>query len=678
MLTTTVAGKRTLPYHLFMQPDAFPVNYDLLKETWDLFMETGQLPPGSHESLDPAVLQSWRRCLPRLDYGATPRPKRLTASSLNSVLKAHAELMSVAAPIMEDIHQFIEGSGCAILLGDSSACMLSVVGDAAAIARVDESGLGQGAYWSEEQLGTNALGVARIVAMPVQVVGPEHYFHTFHNFVSTAAPIHDVRGRTVGLLAIVGRLEMATSHTLGLVMTAARAISNQLQTDWYIEEANRHLTEVKTILGAISEGVVAWNEEGVINHVNTPAARILDIRPAAVVGRPLAQALSLPPVVAQAAAENRELRDVEATFHSDGHPVHCLVNLRPVFGGEEEPIGYIAMLRPIEHVRRLVHQQIGARATLNLDDVSSSAPAMRSVLRQARIAARGTAPVLLQGEGGSGKNHLARAIHNEGPRADAPFIAINCQAIPHELMISEFLGYERDESSKSRPSKFELANGGTLLLDQLENLSLEMQAALLHLIETGHVMRLGSPRSIPVDVRIIAATTCDLSERVAEGSFISHLYYRFGVFSITIPPLRERVEDIPLLAERFLARITKRSDESCWIEDEAMDILLRYPWPGNVRELESVLERALNQSRDSTVHAADLPAVVRQGRVLTSSSPDPQPVLSIAEAEREAIIRAGRAFEGKVTKMAQQLGIGRTTLWRKMKRFDISPEQFKH
>lgn len=661
-----------------MQPDAFPVNYDLLKETWDLFMETGQLPPGSHESLDPAVLQSWRRCLPRLDYGATPRPKRLTASSLNSVLKAHAELMSVAAPIMEDIHQFIEGSGCAILLGDSSACMLSVVGDAAAIARVDESGLGQGAYWSEEQLGTNALGVARIVAMPVQVVGPEHYFHTFHNFVSTAAPIHDVRGRTVGLLAIVGRLEMATSHTLGLVMTAARAISNQLQTDWYIEEANRHLTEVKTILGAISEGVVAWNEEGVINHVNTPAARILDIRPAAVVGRPLAQALSLPPVVAQAAAENRELRDVEATFHSDGHPVHCLVNLRPVFGGEEEPIGYIAMLRPIEHVRRLVHQQIGARATLNLDDVSSSAPAMRSVLRQARIAARGTAPVLLQGEGGSGKNHLARAIHNEGPRADAPFIAINCQAIPHELMISEFLGYERDESSKSRPSKFELANGGTLLLDQLENLSLEMQAALLHLIETGHVMRLGSPRSIPVDVRIIAATTCDLSERVAEGSFISHLYYRFGVFSITIPPLRERVEDIPLLAERFLARITKRSDESCWIEDEAMDILLRYPWPGNVRELESVLERALNQSRDSTVHAADLPAVVRQGRVLTSSSPDPQPVLSIAEAEREAIIRAGRAFEGKVTKMAQQLGIGRTTLWRKMKRFDISPEQFKH
>ena len=660
-----------------MQPDAYPVDNRLLLELWERFTETGRLPPALVPAVDPAVLQSWRRCLPRLDYGATPRPKRLTASSLTSVLKAHAELMSVAAPIMEDIHQFIEGSGCAILLADSSACMLSVVGDAAALKRIEAHRLGQGAYWSEEQLGTNALGIARMVAMPVQVAGAEHYFRVFHTFTSTAAPIHDVRGRTVGLLGIVGALETATSHTLGLVMTAARAIGNQLQTDWYIEEANRHLTEVKTILGAISEGVVAWDEEGVINHVNAPAARILDIRPAAVVGRPLEQALSLPPVVAQAAAQHRELRDVEATFHADGHPIHCLVNLRPVFGGEEQPIGYIAMLRPIEHVRRLVHQQIGAKATLSLDDVSSSAPAMRSVLRQARIAARGTAPVLLQGEGGSGKNHLARAIHNEGPRADAPFIAINCQAIPHELMISEFLGYERDASSKSRPSKFELANGGTLLLDQVENLSLEMQAALLHLVETGHVMRLGSPRPIPVDVRIIAATTCDLSERVAEGSFISHLYYRFGVFSITIPPLRERAEDIPLLAERFLARITRLSDESCWIEDEAMAILMRYPWPGNVRELESVLERALNQSRDATVRAADLPAVVRQGRVLTASSPDPQPVLSIADAEREAIIRAGRAFQGRVTKMAQQLGIGRTTLWRKMKRLDISPEHFK-
>lgn len=158
---------------------------------------------------------------------------------------------------------------------------------------------------------------------------------------------------------------------------------------------------------------------------------------------------------------------------------------------------------------------------------------------------------------------------------------------------------------------------------------------------------------------------------------MSHLYYRFGVFHIQIPPLRERTEDIPLLAERFLARITQSQARASWIDDGALEILKRYPWPGNVRELESVLERAINHSQDGIIRTANLPEVVRSGRVITSGSPQPEPVLSMEEAEREAIIRAGWACEGHVTEMAQQLGIGRTTLWRKMKNLSIRPEDFK-
>ena len=276
-----------------------------------------------------------------------------------------------------------------------------------------------------------------------------------------------------------------------------------------------------------------------------------------------------------------------------------------------------------------------------------------------------------------GKNHLARVIHNDSERADEPFLAINCRAIPHELMISEFLGQERSGDVDGRPSKFELANGGTLMFDQIESLSLEMQAALLHVIETGHIMRLGSTHPIPVNVRIIAATGVNLEREVTEGHFLSHLYYRFGVFNILMPPLRDRPDDIPLLAERFLARITKQYERSVWIEDEAVTILCRYPWPGNVRELESVLERALTQSQDSTIRGADLPLGIREGRVVTAASPHAQPVLTAAEAEREAILRAGWACQGRVTEMAQQLSIGRTTLWRKMKRMDITPDYFK-
>ena len=661
-----------------MQPDAYPVQHGRLQQIWRAFMAQGRLSSADEMFLDPAILQSWRRCLPRLDHRARPHPKSLKATSLDSVLNAQDTLIAVAAPVMEDIHQFIEGSNCAILLADGSACILTLIGDQLAVAEVDELGLGRGAYWSEGQLGTNALGIVRVNAMPIQVVGEEHYFEVHHQYVTTAAPIHDVRGRIVGLLGIVGRAATASSHTLGLVMTAARAIANQLQTDWYVEEANRHLTEVRTVLGSIAEGIVSWNELDVISHVNGPAGRILQLEPATAVGHRVHTVLNLPQALLDAAAGRRELRDEEVAFHVADHSAHCLVSLRPIYEGPRH-IGFIMMLRPIEHVRRLVHQQIGVEANLSLDDIatSSQSGAMRRILRQARIAARGTAPVMLRGEGGVGKNHLARAIHNDGLRHDAPFISINCQAIPHELMISEFMGHDESSDSRSRPSKFELAAGGTILLDQIEHLSLEMQATLLHLIETGHVLRLGSPRPIPIEVRIIAATTANIEALVQDGSFISHLYYRFGVFNITIPPLRERAEDIPLLAERFLARITTNLQRALWMDDEALAIFRKYPWPGNVRELEGILERAVSHSDDDVVHPHDLPQTIRSGRVLTGNGPKPQPVLSISEAEREAIVRAAWACQGQVTAMAQHLGIGRTTLWRKLKRYEINTDGFK-
>jgi transcriptional regulator of acetoin/glycerol metabolism len=660
-----------------MQPTAYPIDHVRLAEAWQMFMRKGQLDGQVADSLDPAVLQSWRRCALRLDPRATPRPIRAGEQALSSILKAQAEFISVATPFVEDIHQYAEGSDCAIILTDGTACVLLALGDVSALEVIEASGLGYGAYWSEGQLGTNAVSQALSSAMPAQVVGAEHYFRVFHEVVSTAAPIHDVRGRVVGVIAVVGPVHAASSHTLALVMASARAISNQLHADWYLEEAGLHLSEVNTVLGAISEGVVAWNGAGRITHVNAQAGRILEINPSSIVGRSLAEAFSLPRVLAEAVRDQVELRDVEALFQVGDSNVQCLTSLRLISEGRAGPAGYVALLRPIEQVRRLVHQQIGIRASLTLDDLTSQSPRMDQVLRQARIAARGTAPVLIRGEGGAGKNHLARAIHNDSARSDRPFIVTDCRAIPHELMASEFLGQEKGAGNGGRPSKFELADGGTLLLDQIESLSLEMQTALLRVLETGHVMRLGGTQPVAVDVRIMAATTADLEQQVADESFISHLYYRFGVFHINIPPLRQRTEDIPLLAERFLARISQRDDRPFWIDTSALDVLCRYPWPGNVREMESVLERAVNHSRDGKVRIVDLPDGVRSGRVMTAESLLPVPVLSVADAEREAIVRAGWACKGRLTDMAEQLGIGRTTLWRKMKRLDLSAQDFK-
>ncbi|MDX1613155.1 MAG: dihydroxyacetone kinase operon transcriptional regulator DhaR [Candidatus Promineifilaceae bacterium] len=660
-----------------MQPVAYPVDPQALEQAWRSYVEQGELAPTVAATFDPAVLQSWRRCALRLDPRARPRPIKAGEQALESLVRAQSNLITVATPLMEDIHQFSEGSECAIMLADGTACVLALLGDLAALDQLQAAGLGYGTYWSEGQLGTNAFALALDAAMPVQVVGAEHYYQAYHHWVTTAAPVHDVRGRIIGLLGVVGPAAQATAHTASLVMAATRAISNQLFTDWYLDEANVRLSEVNTILGAIAEGVIAWDDSGRIHHTNKQAGQILGLDSAAIVGRQLEESVPLPPALAKAVANATELRDVETTFQQEGRAVNCLSSLRFVPEGTSSPRVYVLTLRPIEQVRQLVQQQIGARATLTLDDLTSQSSVMRRVLRQARVAARGQAPVLLRGEGGAGKNHLARAIHNDSSRADKPFLAIDCRAIPHELMAGEFLGQEKGTGILGRPSKFELVHGGTLLLDQIETLSLEAQTALLRVMETGHVMRLGGSRPIPLDVRVMAATTANLEALVAEGGFISHLYYRFAVFDIAIPPLRERIGDIPLLAERFLARISRRDDRPYWIDSEAVAVLERYPWPGNVREMESVLERAVSQARDGVLRLVDLPDFVRRGRVLTGDSPQPAPVLSVAEAEREAIIRAGRACEGRVTEMARQLGIGRTTLWRKMKRLGLSATDFK-
>jgi transcriptional regulator of acetoin/glycerol metabolism len=669
-----------------MQPAAFPVAEETLSLIWDEFMRSGQVKWPQQAIADPAVLSSWRRCIHRLDPRANPRPNRASEQSLATILKARSELIELATPFMEDIHQFMEGSESVILLADGTGCVHTLVGDRGALDRLQSSGLGRGTYWAEGQLGTIAPALALYEAMPALVIGPEHYYRAYHHLATAAAPVHDVRGRIIGVITIASPARLGSPHTLALVMSAARAISSQLHANWYLDEANLHLSEVNAILGGVSEGVIAWNDTGKILHMNAQAGRILGLSPSSIVGRPLAEMLSLPENLRRAMDAQQEVRDDETLFVIEGRRISCLASLRPIgrrqlnaLTGQTisgQPIGHILLLRPIEQVRRLVHQQFGSRASLTLDDLASQTSRMRDVIRQARIAARGTAPVLIHGEGGVGKNHLARAIHNESQRSDRPFIVIDCRAIPHELMAAEFLGHARGTGILGQPSKFELAHGGTLLLDQVESLSLELQTALLRVLETGYVMRLGGSQPIQLDVRIMGATTADLERLVAEDSFISHLYYRFGVFNIYIPPLRERADDIPLVAERFLARIGLRDERALWIDDEAMTVLCRYPWPGNVREMESALERAVAHSQDGLVRVINLPEAVRSGRLITADSPQAEPVLSVAEAEREAIIRAGQATHGRVTDMAEQLGIGRTTLWRKMKRLNISPEDF--
>ncbi|MFQ3630402.1 sigma-54 interaction domain-containing protein, partial [Roseiflexus sp.] len=342
--------------------------------------------------------------------------------------------------------------------------------------------------------------------------------------------------------------------------------------------------------------------------------------------------------------------------------------------------GFIVTLRRLDLVHRLVQRMVGARSNFTFASIIGESHAINQVRRQAQAAARSTAPVLITGESGTGKGVLARVIHNESTRAEGPFVTVNCRVLPRDLVVGEFLGYDigafQGNGLQGQPGKFELAHGGTLHLEEIEALPLEMQAALLRVIETGEFMRLGAQRVTSVDVRLIATTSLDLERLVLHGDFRADLYYALGRITIRLAPLRERISDLPLLIRDVLERMRRQTGRAVSISYDAQQMMRCYHWPGNVRELENVLERAASLTDTGMIEVGHLPDVIRGRSSETDRTFDPH-VPALHEAEYEAIIRAARACRGNATRMAQMLGIGRTTLWRKLKAANISLDDFK-
>ncbi len=329
------------------------------------------------------------------------------------------------------------------------------------------------------------------------------------------------------------------------------------------------------------------------------------------------------------------------------------------------------MQREIDRLREEVGRPLG------VEGIVGSSRAMEDVLRKIRLVAPTRMNVLITGESGTGKELVARGVHALSPRADRPFLPLNCAAIPESLLESELFGHEKGAftgATASRPGKFESAEGGTLFLDEVGDVPLAIQAKLLRAIEQKEVLRVGGSQVIHADVRIIAATNQDLKGRVEEKAFREDLYYRLNVFNIAVPPLRERREDIPKLCDHFLALIGKENGMPPGrLSPEALKILLAYRWPGNVRQLRNALETATLVSQGGTIGPGDLPPEVVQGILPpTSAEPIPLPASrTLVEMERDAIRAALAETGGNKTQAAKLLGIALRTLHRKVKEFGI-------
>ncbi|MFN1147515.1 dihydroxyacetone kinase operon transcriptional regulator DhaR [Serratia liquefaciens] len=639
---------------------------------WQRLIE-GELPPAQRPA--PAIYASWLRCRSLMQPAVWKAPHCALGATFASICQRKNDLLTLGQAALEDACEYMEQRRCLLAILDESGCMLWLCGDVLTRERLQLLGFTPGAYWAEGDIGTNAPSLAASEGHPIQVRGSEHVRQALHDWSFCATPVYDNSGRQRGSIALGCLLADCAAGDLSLTLALAREIGNSLNADGLLAESNRHLNQLYGLLDGVDDGVMAWDHRGYLQYINQRAATLLKLDEQQSQGKPLTQLLTLPALLNRAIAQRQALQHVEVTFESQRQFIATLLTLKPIFDGER--CSFIALLHPLERLRQYVSSQLG-RVSHSFEQMPSASLEMRRLIRYGQQAAKGQHPILLCGEEGVGKEQLSQAIHNASDRAAGPYIALNCQLLPEAQGLRELLGSDANEEEAGQLSKFELANGGTLYLEQIEYLPMEMQSALLQVLKTGVVMRLNSNRVIPVDVRVIASSAADLPLLVQQNRFRRQLFYSLQAFEIQIPALRQRLSDIPLLVKHHLRTLEQHFQCRFRVDGEVMTQLGLYLWPGNDLELKGVVERTAMMCHGHHLQLADLPEHLLGQQPLLESDPQPgMPLLTLAEMERQAIIRAANVSRGQLNEMAQLLGIGRTTLWRKIKQYQIDIRQFK-
>ena len=471
---------------------------------------------------------------------------------------------------------------------------------------------------------------------------------------------------------------------------------------WNIEreltEKRRLLTNnhqrLEAVLNATGDAIAMHDRAGHLVFANQVYEELLGLKEN--------ELQKIPPRDLTARFEERfrepDLRDVEGRFLLDSgnvvettgagqEPQQRLFyrSTASVRDGHGEEIGSLVLYRDVskeieaEKMRaEVLRLRTELETTSSFTGIVGSSPGMQRVYALMKQVAEGEIAVLIRGESGTGKELVAKSIHLNSPRKQGPFVALNCAAIPEALIESELFGHEQGAftgATEQRRGAFESSNGGTILLDEIGDMPYVLQGKLLRVLQEREIQRVGGAASIPVDIRVMTATNKDIELLVRKGEFRQDLFYRVAAFPIEIPPLRERREDIPLLARHFLDKHAERADKSIsGVSTAALRLLLQHDWPGNVRELENAIERAVLLETDAVLQASSLPLQLSPAVAAGSDHSTLAAVLPLAEVERRALIHALEVADNNVTQAAQALGINRATLHRKLKRFNLSKD----
>ncbi|MCX7081623.1 MAG: sigma-54-dependent Fis family transcriptional regulator [Pseudomonas sp.] len=612
--------------------------------------------PGS----DPSIARSWLRCLEdyHLDPALSIAPTVLEHGRVLESRERLQQVLQIAGNEMSSLHQQLSGAGHAVLLTDARGVILNCVTAPAERKIFERAGLWLGADWSEACEGTNGIGTCLIERQSLTIHQDEHFRGRHTGLTCSASPVFDPHGELLAVLDVSSARHdvsrQSQFHTMALVNLSAKMIESCYFLRYFDNQWLLRFHLQAESVGLFSEGLLAFDGEGRISAVNQSALNLLGHVRGGLLGKPVEAFFdcSLDELLGRASVNANASWPLRTR---DGRGLFAVLRGQP----RSVPTPVIATARVTERT--------------HLSGICLGDAALQNDFRKALRVFERDVPLLINGETGSGKEAFAKAVHHASQRADKAFVALNCAAIPESLIESELFGYRGGSFTGARKEgmrgKLQQADGGTLFLDEIGDMPLALQTRLLRVLEDRLVVPIGGEPQA-VNVRVISATHRNLLDRVQDGSFREDLYYRLNGLEIALPALRERSDKSQLL-DFLLAE--EAAEQNVLLDGPARQALLDFAWPGNVRQLRNVLRTLAALCEDGLIGFEDLPVMIRQSRpVPVLMAVDETSERPLDDAERLALLNTLEQQRWHMTHTAEQLGVSRNTLYRKLRKHGIA------
>jgi PAS domain S-box-containing protein len=636
------------------------------------------------------VVRSHNRCR---EYGLDPERGLLgrivTGKEFAEKIQSSHDLVTAAKPCIDTLYGFINGTNSFLMLTDRDGCILGVAGDEEIIAEASSLKIIPGAFMDEQNIGTNAVGTCLVEKRPVHISGDDYYLDIYRRSTGSAAPIYNAAEEIIGSIGLTGLDKKAHSHTLGMVAAAAIAIGKILEVEKNAEELSTAKIHYEAVIDSIPAGIMTSDLDGAVVSANKYVSEMFGYDAESIHRMKVWELFDGWEKVKHSLCGNAEFSNEDVNVNAKTNKIQFNLSAYPVLDRGDNITNIVLIFRDVKKVRKLADKIMERRAIYTFDKIIGKDENFIRTMDLARKIADSRSNILITGESGTGKELFAQSIHNYSSRKDEAFIALNCGAIPRDLIESELFGYEEGAFTGAKrsghPGKFEIADGGSVFLDEIGEMPMDMQTRLLRVIEEGTVSRIGGVREIVVDVRVIAASNKDLSGEVRRGNFRNDLFYRLNVLPLFLPPLRERKKDIQLLIDFFIKKLSKKMNKKAVeIPENYLRGMIEYEWPGNVRELENMIEWMINtesfpeQFNTSGLEDVDTSGNNNPEKKSPSDKSRSSEAITLEELEKRHIMRVLNQHGGNISLSSKTLGIGRSTLYRKMEAFGIdSPESIQ-